>query len=420
MEHPLYSFSKEDLTKLIEYYRVQLKNKMVTIDYKEIRNYFLYIINYTDKYNETSPQDWDHRMKFARGLLLGQDELNNLSILGYCIPKFFSYHYQESNPNPNDIVKFMPKYDGTCLFITYHMQEIITWTRKSFNSPQATKLVWDFLTKDDINIIMKHENWTFVFELVHPNDSKVQFSRKFGMFILYVVDSSGKIMSDEIKMQLGTKFGPNINAVTCTEISWSQLLSKVNTPAISICDIKEGYVVKNMAGVLMKIKTPQYLFLANNRPTIIQPSKETLKKIVKESLSFDDIVYSPFATPDGVNADEVMAKIIQVLGQSVVDSMYNEWQKLVTQLNIDIDEVLTNCEFHISSKLSDNNRPSCDVVPWLRKTLGPMKKTLGCCHVIIMNHVLNILPEDLLENEKRSKFFNTNSAVRLAAAKLKV
>ncbi|MCK5015306.1 MAG: hypothetical protein KAS66_15975, partial [Candidatus Omnitrophica bacterium] len=162
------------------------------------------IYNYSTK--TQYERSWDIYTRNCRGLII-DDERN---VVARPFPKIFNYgEFDESSEdieNTTEVPEFYNKLDGV-LGITYpNDNEIAVATRGSFTNPQsqfATQWLQDRIPPSKLK-----PEYTYLFEIIHP-DSRIVINYEFeGLVLLAVLSKDGTHELDHIKegLRLGIGF----------------------------------------------------------------------------------------------------------------------------------------------------------------------------------------------------------------------
>ena len=428
MLHPLAKSSSDDINKLLEFYYEMQSKDFLTIETSHCDDGKIHIINYMDAYNKTPPSQWDPRMCIARGLALNETNDGLVSVIWYSLPKFFSSHVQSINIEELGRVDVSPKYDGTCLFVSSNKGNLLTGTRKSLLSIHATKLCYDYITLQDVDVFHHYSGWTFVFELIHPRDKKIQYCRDNGLVILYIVDNHGMIMSNKMISRISVLFSSQITQATVTQMTGPEISKLISKPTKSILDLVEGYVIND--GIRrLKLKTKAYIAMSNgilykDIITIVHsPSIDYFKKMISNANVYPTpltpfTIKSVYGDTNTSIANACIANAIDELGIQFIESLNGEWGLKIKQLTSSIEETFKRCEHIMDDVMNREDYPCQNVVQWLKKTIGPMKYTIKELHPLMMCHIIKMDIDILSNKEKRLLFYSTDNAIRIAAAKI--
>ena len=235
--------SAKDLAEI----QLRVKEKMI----KAVRHSTLpfTIYNYTTK--TQYERLWDEYTRACRGLIIDDDR----NVIARPFSKIFNYgEPNESGENIENITErplFFNKLDGV-LGITYpDDNEIVVATRGSFTNAQsqfATKWLQDRIPPSKFK-----PEYTYLFEIIHP-DSRIVINYKFeGLILLAVLSKDGTHELSHIKegLRLGIGFARDM---TFTGILQAlAYLEKADGREI------EGFVLKFSNGYRIKMKAEDYV-----------------------------------------------------------------------------------------------------------------------------------------------------------------
>lgn len=208
------------------------------IGYSKHPSYDLTIYSYSRNTLENSY--WNDITLNCRGLVL--DSENN--IIARAMPKFFNIQeYQDEIPN--EPYKVYEKMDGSLILVFKYKDEIITATKRSFESDQA-KAAAELLKSIDKTYFK--ESKTYLFELIHPdNRIVVNYEDVKGLFYITTVNNETGL--DEITKSLPFPYVKEYDNLTIDQMKNEDR------------ENHEGYVIKFAGGLRLKIKHPTYFKL---------------------------------------------------------------------------------------------------------------------------------------------------------------
>ncbi len=123
----------------------------------------LTIYNYTPK--TPFSKHWTPETILCRGLVLADDG----EIVARSFPKFFNLG-EHQGPMPDEPHHVYEKMDGSLFIVAWYRDEIVTATRGSFTSPQATVGRELYLNNGSGTITYPNEGITFLFEVIYPEN----------------------------------------------------------------------------------------------------------------------------------------------------------------------------------------------------------------------------------------------------------
>jgi len=229
--------------------------------------YPIYVLNYTAA--TQFEWKWDEVTSLCRGLVVDED----YNIVARSLPKFFSYEQLEGKlPEGEFVVE--EKMDGSMLLAFEYEGNLVTATRGSFESEQAKKGA-EFLKDWEAE-----KDWTFVFEIIYP-ENKIVVNYDFeGLVLLAVVHVEGFEVGDKILGAVdfeGIARRPKIYSFNSLE----EILSHKE-------DNLEGFVLRYKSGERVKIKLEDYkrlhrLITGFNEKDVWEALKAgTLEKVLEE------------------------------------------------------------------------------------------------------------------------------------------
>ena len=414
--HPIQSMTPQELRKLLQFY---LSCEWVTVTREKLNNgHVAFVINYKDiPCNQWDVPMWEKNpwISWARGLLMIVSSNGDIVKSGNVMMKFHSIHRTNLVLRNMVNLMMMPKFDGSLVYVMVWNDVILAWTRKGFASPQASKYIWDFLSSEDRRYILGNPGMLLGFELVHPKDPKVQYTREPGLVLLFVVDASGYDVPRENLNKIADNFGPSVSVVKLTPISGLDLLSMVEMIPRVLSDVVEGWVIVYQ-GTLFKVKQKTYLTLANGiswegrvfRPNI--PTPKSFSEALKTSETFPPEL-SIVKPPRGLKIvpPEVNKIFEESLGPLIKD-MYDEWDKMIEKLEFLMSHVVVRVRESLFSVLNDPKKPVEDVNNAIDSI--PDKKSLGTIFGLIKFVSLKMGPKDILDPQKRELYFSTDAMFR--------
>ena len=194
---------------------------------------------------------WDQYTKACRGLIIDDDR----NVIARPFSKIFNYgEIDESGEDVENIAerpKFYHKLDGV-LGITYPTEsEVAVATRGSFTNPQsqfATRWLQDRIPPSKLK-----PEYTYLFEIIHP-DSRIVINYEFeGLVLLAVLSKDGTHELDHIKegLRLGIGFA--------RDMIFTDILQAVSFLKEADGREIEGFVAKFSNGYRIKMKAEDYV-----------------------------------------------------------------------------------------------------------------------------------------------------------------
>ena len=206
---------------------------------KKHPKYDLWIYTYTRNTMENNL--WDDITLACRGLVLDKDQ----NIIARSMPKFFNQH-EIKEELPNEPYGVFEKMDGSLILAFKYKGDVITCTKRSFESDQAI-VAYDIIKTNNYDICIKDENKTYLFELIHPdNRIVVDYEGIKDLYYITTVDNNTGLDSMQDDM-----YTPYVKEYDKT---LEEIMAEDRPNA-------EGYVVKFAGGYRLKVKHPTYLKL---------------------------------------------------------------------------------------------------------------------------------------------------------------
>lgn len=198
----------------------------------------LSILNYSPA--AQSVKDWDDTLSKCRGLIFDH---NTMDICAIPFPKFWNYN-DERHPEtlPQNLPKYQPtfyeKVDGSLGIGFWYKNQFILATRGSFESDQA-KWAQQWIDIRINNILMSKfdEQFTFLFEIVYPQDRKVVNYQDSGLVLLGAINNNTGLEYNPESVMSGFRW---IKGIRCAV--QEEFLNNIETIANLDLPNEEGYV----------------------------------------------------------------------------------------------------------------------------------------------------------------------------------
>ncbi len=317
---------------LLKYLVVVLK----TISWVQKDN--LLLLKYSNNIWNTG---WHNLAKQCRGKVIDWKER---SIVSYPFNKF--YNLNEVEETKIDIVKhmlsnakdvmLMDKKDGSAIIVTNHKGNIVINTNGVFENIQVT-LTKELFAKKYLNFYQNMpEGYTFVFELVHPENRIVlDYGDTEKLYLLAVRDlKTLKLLRyNEIK-EMANKWCLDI-----TEFYDFNTLDELVNKAETECkDIKEGWVIRIITDnedFMFKLKYAEYFKLSRIKAI---PSLKKLYTLLQQE-KLDDMLS---AAEDDLRAElEIKIQVIYDYLSKIADITEKESNKLLGEYNVEKGNIPT-------------------------------------------------------------------------------
>lgn len=230
----------------------------------------LLIANYTPKVQYD--RLWTDTLKMCRGLIID----NEFNIVGRPFKKFFNLEEHTPDEIPNEPFHVYDKMDGS-LGICFHYNGV--WsiaTRGSFNSDQAIKANEMLNSKYADWIEYLHPNYTYLFEIIYPENR--------------IVCDYGKDERLILLATINTKDGEDTPLFAD---QWPDIVNRYNginsLDKIKYLenDTKEGVVLKFKSGFRVKCKFSEYVRL---HKIITQVSSKSIWEYLSNGLPFNELL----------------------------------------------------------------------------------------------------------------------------------
>ena len=185
--------------------------------------------------------NWNEYLLSCRGLILDE----NYNVVSRPFNKFFNYEELDASQIPNEPYTIHEKVDGSLGILYFWNDKPYIATRGSFHSEQAIKANQMLNTKYETLIPNLDPRYTYLFEIVYPeNRIVVNYGEVEALILLAVIETSTGI-------EIPT---PDIGFLTpysLTNKSISELIS-LDIPN------EEGFVLRFESGFRVKIKFAEY------------------------------------------------------------------------------------------------------------------------------------------------------------------
>jgi len=235
--------SAKDLAEI----EARVKQKLI----KGIRHPTLPVTIYNYSTKTQYERAWDEYTRNCRGLIIDDDR----NIIARPFPKIFNYGEIIDSSEDIEIIterpRFFNKLDGV-LGITYpDNDEIAVATRGSFTNPQsqfATRWLQDRIPPSKLK-----PQYTYLFEIIHP-DSRIVINYEFeGLVLLAVRSKDGSHELDHIKegLRLGIGFS--------RDMTFTGILQALSYLKEADGREIEGFVLKFSNGYRIKMKGEDYV-----------------------------------------------------------------------------------------------------------------------------------------------------------------
>lgn len=255
----------------------KLLHKMVDEKYVSVQKHpttDLYIYNYTPK--TQFDWVWNEITLQARGLILDGKE----NVVARPFPKFFSTEQLEQTnfTIPNENFEALEKFDGSLGIMYWANDQPYIATRGSFISEQAIEANKILQEKYDDFIYQVNSNWTYLFEIIYPeNRIVVDYGNERKLVLLAIIETAtGK----EIDLS---------NAPSCFEVvkkydgvkDWKTITDQFDGEG------REGFVIRFESGFRLKIKYEDYKRLHR---IICNVSEKTVWEMLRDQQSIEPLL----------------------------------------------------------------------------------------------------------------------------------
>ena len=201
----------------------------------------LFIYNYTSQtqYNNA----WNEITLQCRGLILDE----NGHVIARPFPKFFNLGEQANQIIPNEPFEVYEKLDGSLGILYWLDEQPFIATRGSFISEQSQKANELLNTKYAQTIAQLNPQYTYLFEIIYPeNRIVVNYGAEEMLVLLSVID---KISGEELPL-------PDIGFPVVKRYDG---IKNIGELAEKEEDNREGFVVRFSSGLRYKIKFKEYV-----------------------------------------------------------------------------------------------------------------------------------------------------------------
>ena len=272
-------------------------------------SYDLYIYNYGQK--TQYERNWTEYTKMCRGLVLDNE--------GNVIAKPFTKFFNEGEHSPGEIpygenFTVTEKMDGSLGIGFWYNEEFVVATRGSFSSDQAV-FAKKFL---DERIRLPHSfhgNYTYLFEIIYPNNRVVcDYHGETRMTLLTVVDNEtgGELSHEFISEVYDDVFTDIVEKYNITDLNNINSLERDNS---------EGVVIRFESGFRMKVKWEEYVRLHR---IVTGVSNKTIWEYLKDGKDFDELIDRvPDEFYEWVRGTEAELRVLYNSRDFMVQSRFN-------------------------------------------------------------------------------------------------
>jgi len=267
----------------------------------------LFIYNYTQK--TQYERFWDDITMQCRGIVL--DEVGN--IIAKPFDKFFNIEEHNENDIPkNKNFEVFDKVDGSLIIVFNYKDKWHVCTKGSFTSEQSIKardMIWN---KYDYSILNNYKDYTFLFEIVYPeNRIVVNYGLEEDLHLITAInieDYSEKNYDEllEFSKLFGSKIVKRYDGVK----DFKKIRENLNETN------KEGFVVRFENGFRLKMKYEEYCKL---HKVVTNLSNKVIWEHLKERKDICDIL------------------------DNVPDEMFSSIKEIVNDFNKRYDEIINEC-----------------------------------------------------------------------------
>lgn len=235
--------------KIQEYLDKDLLFKMIDLGYVLVNKHpdeDLYILNYS----KTCPIDqmWNDVTEKCRGLIVNSTG----EIKARPFKKFYNYEeIQDKSIIPDLPFEVYEKMDGS-LGILYWINNVpYIATRGSFKSDQAIDASIMLLSKYSQNLPLLSKDYTYLFEIIYPDDAKViNYGDLEGLFLLAVINTE---TGEELDIKDFSLIFPIVKKYKVAD--WKTVREIIDGTN------REGFVIKFSNGFRLKLKYAEYFEL---------------------------------------------------------------------------------------------------------------------------------------------------------------
>lgn len=291
------SYSDLDDWKLVHLLAVTLR----TISYTQKDN--LLLVKYSNNIWVTG---WNKLAKQSRGKVI---DLNTMTYVSYPFNKFYNLNEVEETKEERILdllskareVYVTDKKDGSAIIVTNYNGKIIMNTNGSFDSvqiPMAEKLFENKYSYFYNNI---PEGYTFIFELIHPDNRIVlDYGKEKSLYLLAIREL------DTLRMKTYPEllsFAKEYKLDITESFEYTDLFDFVEKATNNVEDIKEGWVfriITDTEDFMFKLKYQEYFKLARikNIPSL----KKVYSLLVSNTI--DDVMsVAESSIKDAINRD---------------------------------------------------------------------------------------------------------------------
>ena len=282
----------------------------------------------------------DHRLvRECRGTVLDE----NFDIVAVSFRRFFNI-FENKDTEEFDWSDFTTttKRDGSLIRVVFHDGEYKVFTRYSFGKQLLndvvgktwTELVLDCLTDSQKLVIRNCPNHTYVFEFVSPYNQVVVYHPEPRLVMLAIFSNR---TGDEIS------HSQSLYQQCREEFEWVEehrfkSLDEIQSVLDDLCDSKstdEGFVIKDVNGVRLKLKQKHYLILhrLSNNGNI--SSWKSLLPIILCGEEEEIISYFPHVKPIAdilkLSIEEDLEELRTIYGTVIVHSDQKQFAIELTQ-----------------------------------------------------------------------------------------
>lgn len=251
---------------------LNLLSQMVQQKYIKVQKHpteELFIYNYSEK--TQYEKFWNDLTLQCRGLILNASG----EIIARPFRKFFNLGERETEEMPSNSFEVFEKIDGSLGILYWMNDEPYIATRGSFISEQSMKANHLLLTKYAASIGQLNRSYTYLFEIIYPeNRIVVDYGAQKALILLAMIDiETGK----EIQLvDIGFPLVKKLDGI-----------KDVNSLKSKEADNKEGFVIRFENNYRLKVKFDEYLRIHR---IVTQVSSINIWEYLKEGKEWDDLL----------------------------------------------------------------------------------------------------------------------------------
>lgn len=312
----------------------------------------LSIYNYTRK--TQYEKLWDNITKSCRGLILD----TNGNVIAKTFDKFFNLEEHSPEEIPNEEFDVYEKLDGSLGILFWYQGKWILASKGSFTSTQSVK--GKQILDEEYNVEPIPKGYTTLVEIIYPENRIVcDYGEDELLVVLSMINSSnGKELDYDSLLKINAETGLPV-------VKKYNGLKDYKTLKSTISKDREGYVIKFISGLRVKIKGEDYVYLHR---LLTEFSTIDIWEYLKDK---KDLTFLLERVPD-----EFDAWVRNTVRDLVVryDNILKDYTEIFNDLaskNLDRKDFAENAKRYNHSSLLFSMLNGKDVSPYIWKIIKP-------------------------------------------------